>query len=302
MCDVFHSTSVDHMTDTMEQQIVRGISQSELDQFNRDGYTIARGLFDAEEIERFREHYMQLNAEGTHDGDYAGVEGGGEFDPLKQYPRMIHMHRWDDVSRDFLLDPRVFDALNALLGGDPYAVQTMLYFKPPGARGQAVHQDNFYLRAEPSTCCAAWLALDVCDADNGALMVVPGSQTWPLLCTVKADTSASFTDVTVPLPEGVSPVTMTMQPGDMLFFNGQVVHGSTPNSSEDRFRRSLIGHYIQGDAEKVSRFYSPMLRRDGSEYSIGVSEGGGSCGVWVDRDGVPVIEDQGLEGNKLEHE
>ena len=42
---------------------------------------------------------------------------------------MIQMHRWDDVSLGFLLDQGFHAILRALLGQDPYAVQTMLYFK-----------------------------------------------------------------------------------------------------------------------------------------------------------------------------
>lgn len=271
-------------------------------EFSSHGFTIVRGLFTADEAAAYRDHFMELNAAGSHAGDFSGVEGGGEYDPLKKYPRMIHMHRWDEMSREFLLHPRIRRTMNALLGRDPYAVQTMLYFKPPGARGQAIHQDNFYLRAQPSTCVAAWMALDVCDDDNGCLKMVPGSHEWPLLCTVTADTSQSFTDVTVPIPEGTEVTPIHMQPGDVLFFNGQVVHGSNPNTTTDRFRRSLIGHYIQGDAEQVSKFYNPALTMDGTPLELEVAEGGGSCGVWVDQDGTPVIETAGQEGLVVEHE
>jgi ectoine hydroxylase-related dioxygenase (phytanoyl-CoA dioxygenase family) len=130
----------------------------------------------------------------------------------------------------------------------------MLYFKPPGARGQALHQDNFYLRAQPGSCIAAWMALDTCDEANGCMQMVPGSHTWPLLCTEKADTSQSFTDVTVPIPPGQAVQPVAMQPGDVLFFNGSLVHGSFPNITTDRFRRSLIGHYIEGDASRCQPF------------------------------------------------
>jgi hypothetical protein len=81
-----------------------------------------------------------------------------------------------------------------------------------------------------------------------------------------------------------------MEPGDVLFFNGQLIHGSYPNSSRDRFRRSLIGHYIVGEAEKVAKFYHPVLRMDGSQVELGISERGGPCGVWVEQDGAPVVE------------
>src|SRR5258708_12445802 len=90
--------------------------------------------------------------------------------------------------------------LTGLLGREPYAVQTMLYFKPPGARGQALHQDQFYLRVQPGTCMAAWMALDACDEANGCLQVVPGSHKWPVLCTEKADTTVSFPALPVPPP------------------------------------------------------------------------------------------------------
>lgn len=264
-------------------------SPDELAAYQRDGYIVARNLFSRAEAEGFIDHYMRLRASGTYPGDFAGVDPQSQ-DPLKRYPRMIHMHRWDEVSLRWLLEPRLRACLHALLGSDPYAVQTMLYFKPPGARGQALHQDQFYLRVQPGTCIAAWMALDPCDEENGCMQVVPGSQNLPLLCTQKADTTQSFTDVTVPVPSNMKIVPVIMEPGDVLFFNGSLIHGSYPNRSRDRFRRSLIGHYIVGDAEKVAQFYHPVLRMDGTAVELGVSEHGGPCGIWVSREGMPVVE------------
>jgi phytanoyl-CoA hydroxylase len=261
------------------------------EQFQRDGYVVVPQLFTADEVARYRGHYMELRAAGTYPGDSAGVDISSN-DPLKRYPRMIHMHRWDQTSFDWLIEPRIAHWLTSLLGIEPFAVQTMLYFKPAGARGQALHQDQHYLRVQPGTCMAAWLALDDCDEANGCLQIVPGTQNLPLLCTVEADTTQSFTDVTVPIPEGYSSMPVLMQAGDVLFFNGQLIHGSYPNTTTDRFRRSLIGHYILGDAEKVAKFYHPALRMDGSEVSLDISDYGGPCGVWVEENGQPVIEMQ----------
>jgi phytanoyl-CoA hydroxylase len=266
-----------------------------IDQFQQDGYAVARGLFSVEEAQVYRDHFTRLREEGEHPGDFSGVDLKSS-DPLKKYPRMIHMHRWDEVSLNWILDARINSHLSSLMGREPYAVQTMLYFKPPKARGQALHQDQFYLRVQPGTCVAAWMALDPCDEENGCLQVVPGSQDWPLLCTVKADTTQSFTDVTVPIPPGTPVHSVHLQPGDVLFFNGQVVHGSGPNHSESRFRRALIGHYIAGEAAEVAKYYHPALRMDGTVVELGTSQGGGSCGVWVDQDGSPVIELAGVEG------
>lgn len=263
--------------------------------FKENGYVVIRGLFSPDEVKALSDHFMELRQQGTKPGDFAGVDLTSH-DPLKKFPRMIHMHRWDTLSLDWMLDKRIAKTLTGLMGAEPYAVQTMIYFKPPKARGQALHQDQYYLRVQPGTCIAAWLALDPCDEENGCLQMVPGSQNWPLLCTIKADTTQSFTDVTVPIPPGTPVQSMIMAPGDMLFFNGQVVHGSGPNHSTDRFRRALIGHYIAGEAQKVARFYHPALRMDGSVIDLDVNQGGGSCGIWVDENGQAVIEMAGVEG------
>jgi phytanoyl-CoA hydroxylase len=261
--------------------------------FEKDGFVVARGLFSAGEAAFWREYFMRLREADSYPGDVVGVDPTSN-DPLKRYPRMIHMHRWDDVALEWLLEPRLAQALTTLLDGvEPYAVQTMLYFKPPGGRGQAVHQDQYYLRVKPGTCIAAWMALDPCDEDNGCLEVVPHSHDWPVLCTVAADTTESFTDVTVPLPEGVELQPVIMDPGDVLFFNGSLVHGSKPNRS-DRFRRSLVGHYIEGDARECALWYHPALRLDGSTVELQKGVGGGACGEWVERGGGPTIELTGV--------
>jgi phytanoyl-CoA hydroxylase len=262
--------------------------------FAQNGYVIAARLFNEEEVEFYLDYYMKLR-------DHEKVRKDDRFrtatstDPLVQYPRLMQMHRWDDTTLHWLLDPRINQCMTTLLGREPYAVQTMFYFKPPQARGQALHQDNYYLRVQPGTCVAAWMALDACEIDNGCLQVVPGSHNWPTLCTTKADTTQSFTDVTVPIPAGYTPAPVIMQPGDVLFFNGSLVHGSFPNKTTDRFRRSLIGHYIEGDSEKVARWYQPVLRMDGSVVEVGASEKGSQCGVWVTQDGKEVLEVSGYE-------
>jgi len=270
--------------------------------FDRDGFAVARQLFSRGEARRYRDHFMALRRDGPHPDDTAGAAARAS-DPLLRYPRMMQMHRWDPVSLEWLLDPRIRDRLLAVLGQLPFAVQTMCYFKPPGARGQAPHQDNFYLRARPGTCVAAWLALDRADDANGCLLVVPGSHRWPILCTTAADTAQSFTDIMVPLPPGTRPRPVRMEPGDVLFFNGSLVHGSNPNRTARRFRRSLIGHYIHAEASQVAEYYHPVLAMDGTEVRLGVSQSGGPCGQWADGPGGrPVIEMTGRHSPSGTHE
>ena len=255
-------------------------------QWDDEGYLLVKGLFGSEETDDIRAHFMEWNESGRKE-DFDRIDTTGQ-DPLARYPRIIHPHRKDRLSLDFLLDERIQRTLVTFLGEEPFAAQTMFYFKPPGARGQALHQDQQYLRAEPGTCVAAWLAVDACDEENGCLEVVPRSHGLPLLCHVPADTSLSFTDQTIPVPDGYAPVPVVMAPGDVLFFHGNMIHGSGPNRTTDRFRRALIAHYVTGDARQASRFYHPLLRFDGTVVELGDSPEGGACGV-VTEDGIEMV-------------
>ena len=59
-------------------------------------------------------------------------------DPLAKYPRMMNPHLHPELavgemSRKFLLDPRLYGLLQHFLRDEPLGVQSMVYFKPPGA-------------------------------------------------------------------------------------------------------------------------------------------------------------------------
>ena len=262
--------------------------------YETNGYVVVPGLFNPAEVASLLDHYMTLR-KSPQPRDDTGVDIGSD-DPIKRYPRMIQPQHWDQTSRQWMLEPRLNECLTGLLGNEPYAAQTMMYFKPAGSRGQALHQDNYYLRVHPGTCMAAWLAMDDCDEANGCMQVVPGSHTWDILCTEDADTKISFTSVTVPLAEGQASVPVLMQAGDVLFFNGSIVHGSHPNTTTDRFRRSLVAHYVEGASDQVSKGYQPLVRFDGTMFEVEGSQlGGATCGVWVEQDGAPAIEMSGME-------
>jgi ectoine hydroxylase-related dioxygenase (phytanoyl-CoA dioxygenase family) len=175
----------------------------------------------------------------------------------------------------------------------------MVYFKPPGGRGTAPHQDNYYLRVHPGTCVAAWIALEDTDEENGCMIVVPGSQDFPIMCVVPADLEKFATSISVPLPDDIAPISVEMKAGDVLFFAGQLIHGSLPNISSDRFRPALACHYVVAEAEQVSQIDRPVLRFDGSEVELEASATGGECGVWVDEEDQRRIEITGEHARDL---
>jgi hypothetical protein len=277
-----------------------GLSAGQLGTFEERGYLVVPGLFSAEDVRLLLDTFMAMHAGGPIPGCFmpkarlgVGSEAGGDLglaptaalpegtDVLDLYPRMMHPHRVNDVALRYLLDHRLETILRDLFGEEPLAAQSMLYFKPPTARGQALHQDNFYLKVEPGTCIAAWVPLDPTDEGNGCLEVVPGTHRMGLFCPEEADSAVSFTREYVPVPPGLEAVTVRLAVGDVLFFNGSLVHGSGPNRSRDRFRRSFICHYIGRSSERMSHWYRPILTFDGQEVEIAENTDGGPCGTEV---------------------
>ncbi|MFI9543945.1 phytanoyl-CoA dioxygenase family protein [Streptomyces sp. NPDC052016] len=250
------------------------LTETGLGQYRRDGFTVVRGLFGRGEVQRLCAEFAALHASGPVPGHFEPRPG---TDPLHAYPRVMQPHEFHPPARRVLLDARLREVLETLLGEEVLAAQSMFYFKPPGARGQALHQDNFYLRVEPGTCVAAWLACDVIDRENGGLEVVPGTHLMDLFCPEEADAELSFAREYVPPPAGLAAAPVDMAPGDVLFFNGSLVHGSQPNRSP-RFRRSFIGHYVGRSTARIGSYYRTMSM-SGERVALPESEGGGPCGT-----------------------
>lgn len=254
------------------------LSSEEKEQFNRAGYLVVRGIF-KQEIEQMKNIFMGLHAAGPVPGYFNPVpanQAGGDI--LKQYPRIMHPHRYNEAAMNYMIDFKVMNVLADLYAEEPIACQSMFYFKPPGAKGQALHQDNFYLKIEPGTCLAAWTAVDDADAENGGLFVVPGSHKIDILCPHRADPKVSFTREEVDVPEGLEAIPVSLKAGDVLFFNGNVIHGSYPNTSTDRFRRAFICHYAANSTALASSHYNPMYTYDGKAIIIDSNTASGPCG------------------------
>ena len=81
-------------------------------------------------------------------------------------------------------------------------------------------------------------------------------------------------------PREQKPVPVIVQRGETMFFGGNLIHGSGPNRTKDRFRRTFIGHYIDDASDQVAAFYHPVLNMQGEVVSrVAEARGGGPCGT-----------------------
>jgi phytanoyl-CoA hydroxylase len=221
------------------------ISVSEFVHYQDNGFLIVRGVVAPHEVDELLGH----------------IDALGDRDLAR-----IHMlHRELAIHERYLLHPRILDVVQALIGPDVLALQTMLFLKPPGSSGQGFHQDSFHIQTTPDTLIGAWLALETVDDENGGLRIAGGSNHEP----VYPDGSARgrpgghrlLSDITwisgaddpderrnelaqvVARRYAHREVVVALEPGDVAFFSGRVLHRSHANRSASRTRRSFVAHY-----------------------------------------------------------
>ena len=254
------------------------------EQYDQEGYCVVDNVYsgvELDEMETFfedfknRDHNAFGNAISTDEGwEENYTFNFSEIDPSKELLRAMHPHRFSQKVKKWYLHPKIGFILMNLLGCPALGAQTMYYYKPPQSVGQGMHQDNFYLLSTPATCIAAWTPIDDTDEENGCLKVVRGSQNTKILCPPRE----GETNVIAEMVERSEIVPIYMQRGQTLFFNGQLIHGSSPNKSLTRSRRTFIGHYVDSMTERLAKFYHPILDMDGNKVSnILVDRSGGPC-------------------------
>ena len=223
------------------------LTPDQIAHYDEHGYLIVPNFLDDNTITTMRDHYMALRAQGPRPGDSGGTNDQPD-DGNHKYPRMIHMQKWDEQSASWSAQPEILEPVEQLIRDEPVLNQTMLYFKPPQSRGQGLHQDEQYITIDP--LIGIWIPLDKSDRDTGQMVVVPGSHTNGIYNVEKADTQKSFTNVQTELPQDADITGLDMESGDALFFHGRTIHGSYPNTTTDRWRRTFICHYVGKHAKK----------------------------------------------------
>jgi phytanoyl-CoA hydroxylase len=260
---------------------LKSLTVAQKQQFDTDGYIIIKDLFSPLDLSSIEETFEDIS-QTTVPGYFEPILDGEILDPLTRYPRVMHPHRFNDTAKKYMLHQPVLDVLADLYGEEAFAAQSMFYYKPPGSRGQALHQDNFYLKVEPGNCIAAWTAVDAANEENGGLLVVPKTHDYEIVCPDIADAKESFTNHYVKPPENKKAVPVIMDKGDVLFFNGNIIHGSYRNKTKDQFRRAFICHYANASATHIGEHYNPLYRADGSTLDLVGNPDGGPCGIHFD--------------------
>jgi non-heme Fe2+,alpha-ketoglutarate-dependent halogenase len=180
---------------------------------------------------------------------------------------------------ELIFHPKVLDAVESVLGPDILCWGSSLFVKEGSDPGfVAWHQDSYYWGLKPDDVVSAWIALYPSTLENGAMRVIPGSQTMPPLSHRKsAAMSANMLFTHEELADDVDEskaVEITLAQGDMSLHHIKILHGSPPNRSNGR----RMGYAI--------RYVAPYVKQRGDMDSATLVRGEDRYGFFA-KDPVP---------------
>lgn len=225
-----------------QQPTADGFSMDEIEQFQRDGFVIARGLAAGDWATRMlqvtREHLerelppVELEADVHYPGSPASPDqpGGRTVRRLKQ------AHSRDIVFTEWICHPPLVQRLTQLLGPGvvmPLAHHNCVMTKQPHHSSDTRwHRDIRYWNFTTPELVSVWLALGEEYPENGGLFVIPGSHRLQLKPSQLDENLFFREDVAENQPLLESAVPVELSAGDVLFFHACTLHTASRNRTD----------------------------------------------------------------------
>lgn len=221
---------------------------STLDFYKENGYIILKNAIPAELISAYETVWLEAH---SNDGEITSIQGWENSNSFQEHNEIL----------DIMCHENIYNFLN-LINND---LILHLSFTTWTSTRKSWHQDSVSSNKEvASNYVGAWVALDNISMDSGPFQFVPGSHKWDLDFDYIYDPEHSERAVEA-LGDKIietksSAFAFTAEKGDVLIWDGHLVHGAGNPKPDSLLRKSLIGHYdvkISSSLEySAGRYYS----------------------------------------------
>lgn len=242
-----------------------GLSQLQVDGFERDGFVFPIRVRDPNKAEEIRRRWDELEVR----------EGLREKARNSMYNRHLDQEFiWDLVSDDTILD-----ALEPLIGPNILLFGSRIICKwGEDETLVAWHQDvSERNRLSPPTQITAWYAIDDSHEENACVYCIPGSHRCGMLKRVAANHSGNLLRVNEESPvaeeEARRAVPIVLSSGELSLHHGLTIHSSGRNRSARR-RCGLVIRYVpayvrQGSGVEFNQRETAITLRGVDELAAG---------------------------------
>ena len=227
--------------------------------YHVDGYVVAEGLFDKEEVSLLQRAAKEDRELDQH--SFAKRDGEGGTVRLS-----LWNHPGDTLYGMFARSESIVKSAEKLLGGEVYHYHSKMIMKDPRVGGAWTwHQDYGYWYQNgvlAPLLCSAFIAVDPATRENGCMQVLRGSHELGRIDHVlSGEQAGADRERVAEIQKRSELVYVEMKPGDTLFFHCNLLHRSDQNRS-DNPRWSMICCYnaARNDPYKESHHprYTPL--------------------------------------------
>jgi phytanoyl-CoA hydroxylase len=215
------------------------LAPEQVQQFERDGYVIARQLAAQELVDRMLEATLHDASrlvepiEFEADLQYPGAPRSRDVDGGRTVRRLKQAHARGYVFTEWITSPQVVNCLTQLLGPEivcPLAHHNCVMTKHPAfSSDTGWHQDIRYWSFDRPELVTVWLALGPERPENGCLRVIPGSHRIALDRN-RFDEALFFRpDLAANAELIAQAVPAELEAGDVLFFHCKALHAASRN-------------------------------------------------------------------------
>lgn len=237
------------------------ISDSEASQYHDTGFVVARGFYDAGEIDLLKRAAKEDRTLDQHSFSRNDGEGGNVRLSLWNHPG-------DTIYGMFARCESIVDSATKLLKDEVYHYHSKMIMKDARVGGAWTwHQDYGYWYQNgvlSPNLTSVFIAVDPATVENGCMQVIPYSHNLGRIEHVlKGDQAGADMERVTEILKRLPLVHVEMAPGDALFFHSNLLHRSDQNTSENP-RWSMICCYNakSNDPYKESHHprYTPLVK------------------------------------------
>ncbi len=242
------------------------LSRDQIERFWRDGYLMAEAALTTAQLAALRAEIEGWVAESrAHAAPFGPetIDGRPRFDMGQEHcaerPALRRVNNPSDISDvylDVVRNAPVVDMVADLIGAHVKFHHCKINLKLPGSHTEVgYHQDFAYTPHTNDDIVTALLMLDDVTAENGCLMVAPGSHRGPVYTLFDREIFTGFIEAEVSANLKRDEVPVTGRAGSVCLMHTRLAHGSAANRST-RPRGLYICVYSAADAFPLAR--NPM--------------------------------------------
>jgi len=221
--------------------------------YQKQGFLVVPDLIEQDRIQELKKETIAIfrGDRGKIAGLIEASEGASDEEILRKYVAIHFPHKLSNYLYEFLFQKEIIEVLSEIVSPNLKCMQSMLFVKAPGKKGQAWHQDEYYIPTRDKSLIGAWIAIDDANIENGCLWIIPGSHKPGFLerrITSQNDEYADVDTIDVTRFPKEELVPVEVKAGSVIFFNGYTLHSSLRNRSAGSFRMALVNHYMSAES------------------------------------------------------